>query len=83
MELDAIVRALRNKPNSSNITQDDVLQAIKCLKPLGSGFEVVEIGKKKMVKSVAREMNVDVARVLGVAQVWVISFSNGLNEYVI
>ncbi len=51
------------------ITEDDVLRSIKTLKPLGAGYEVIDVGGgKKMVRSVPRELDADQAVVLAVAQ---------------
>jgi len=49
--------------------RDDVLRSIKTLAPLGSGFQVFEIGNKKMVSSVPRELNKDQSIILGLVQV--------------
>ncbi|TPX56608.1 hypothetical protein PhCBS80983_g04416 [Powellomyces hirtus] len=50
------------------ISEDDIARSIKTLKPLGSGFAMVQIGARKMVQSVPRELNADFATVLGLAQ---------------
>ena len=50
------------------ITEDDVISSIKTLKPLGAGYEVIDVGGKKMVRSVVRELDEDQAVVLGIAQ---------------
>lgn len=46
-----------------------MLRSIKTLAPLGSGFQVFEIGNKKMVSSVPRELNKDQSIILGLVQV--------------
>ncbi|CCM02149.1 uncharacterized protein FIBRA_04227 [Fibroporia radiculosa] len=51
------------------ITEDDVLRSIRTLKPLGAGYEVIEVGGgKKMVRSVPKELDADQAIVLDIAQ---------------
>lgn len=51
------------------ITEDDVVRAIKTLKPLGAGYEVIDVGEgRKMVRSVPKELDADQAVVLAVAQ---------------
>ncbi|KAF9420709.1 ESCRT-II subunit protein snf8 [Podila epigama] len=60
--------ALLSKDTSMEITEDDMLRAIKTLSPLGSGFQVFEIGNKKMVSSVPRELNRDQSVILGLVQ---------------
>lgn len=51
------------------ITEDDVVQSIKTLKPLGAGYEVIDVGGgRKMVRSVVKELDEDQAVVLAVAQ---------------
>lgn len=48
---------------------DDVLRAVKCLEPLGSGFAIVKVGSKQFIRSVPKELNTDQATVLEVIQV--------------
>lgn len=50
------------------ITEDDVIGSIKTLKPLGAGYEVIDIGGKKMVRSIVKELDEDQAIVLSIAQ---------------
>jgi ESCRT-II complex subunit VPS22 len=49
------------------IEDDDIVKAIDTLKPLGSGFKIITIGKHKMVQSVPREMSTDTTAVLNLA----------------
>ena len=58
-----------SKDTSMAITEDDVLRSIKTLAPLGSGFQVLQIGDRKMVSSVPRELNRDQSVILGLVQV--------------
>ncbi|KAF9435805.1 ESCRT-II subunit protein snf8 [Entomortierella beljakovae] len=60
--------SMSNKDTSMEVTEDDVLRSIKTLAPLGSGFQVLQIGDKKMVSSVPRELNRDQSTVLALVQ---------------
>ncbi|KAH0535985.1 hypothetical protein FGG08_007122 [Glutinoglossum americanum] len=48
---------------------DDILRAVKSLKPLGSGFAMVTIGKQQMIRSVPKELNTDQSTVLETIQI--------------
>ncbi|PHT36432.1 Vacuolar protein sorting-associated protein 22 -like protein 1 [Capsicum baccatum] len=50
------------------ISEDDFLRAISKLKVLGSGFEVITMGKRKLVRSVPTELNKDHNEILELAQ---------------
>ncbi|GJJ76667.1 ESCRT-II complex subunit VPS22 [Entomortierella parvispora] len=59
----------QSKENTNmEITEDDVLRSVKTLAPLGSGFQVLQIGDKKMISSVPRELNRDQSVILGLVQ---------------
>lgn len=49
--------------------RDDIIRAIKTLKPLNGGFEVIVLGEKKMVRSVPSELDKDQGGLLLLAQV--------------
>lgn len=67
-ELIRLVTKLRGVAGGS-ITGDDIVRSIKTLKPLGAGYEVIDVGGgKKMVRSVVKELDEDQAIVLAVAQ---------------
>ncbi|GAB1210837.1 hypothetical protein APSETT445_009635 [Aspergillus pseudonomiae] len=51
------------------VTDDDVLRAVKALEPLGSGFSIVRVGSKQYIRSVPKELNTDQATVLEVIQI--------------
>ncbi|KAL5340862.1 EAP30/Vps36 family-domain-containing protein [Aspergillus crustosus] len=51
------------------VTDDDVLRAVKSLEPLGSGFSIILVGKKQYIRSIPKELNSDQATVLEVIQV--------------
>lgn len=43
-----------------SVTENDVIQSIKLLKPLGSGYEVINLANgEKMIRSVPKELDVD------------------------
>ena len=50
------------------ISVDDLMQALKNLKILGSGFKVVKIGKKYLVQSIPSDMGEDPEKVLNFAE---------------
>ncbi|KAL8046393.1 hypothetical protein ABFX02_08G174900 [Erythranthe guttata] len=58
----------RRKGAREAISQDDCLRAISKLKVLGNGFEVISLGKKKLVRSVPTELNKDHNEILELAQ---------------
>lgn len=66
-ELIRLVSKLRGV-NSGEITEDDIVRSIKTLQPLGAGYQVVEIGGKKMIRSVVKELDDDQATILAIAQ---------------
>jgi len=52
------------------ITEEDVVRSIQALKPLGVGYEVLEVGgrgARKMVRSVPKELDADQMVVLAIA----------------
>ncbi|KAF9174693.1 ESCRT-II subunit protein snf8 [Mortierella sp. AD010] len=60
--------SIASKDTNMEVTEDDVLRAIKTLAPLGSGFQVLQIGDKKMVSSVPRELNRDQSAILALVR---------------
>lgn len=54
--------------NAVEVSDDDIQRSIKTLKTLGSGFEIITFGERKMIQSVPRELNSDFSIVLGLAQ---------------
>ncbi|KAM7251790.1 hypothetical protein ACFE04_023673 [Oxalis oulophora] len=58
----------RRKSDREAVTDDDCLRAISKLKILGSGYEVISVGKKKLVRSVPTELNKDHNEILELAQ---------------
>lgn len=51
------------------VARDDILRAVKSLKPLGSGFFIVTVGSKQMIRSIPKELNTDQSTVLEAIQV--------------
>ncbi|GLB35300.1 putative winged helix DNA-binding domain-containing protein [Lyophyllum shimeji] len=66
-ELVRLVSKLRGV-TGGGITEEDVVRSIKTLEPLGAGYQVVEIGSRKMVRSVVKELDEDQSVVLAIAQ---------------
>ncbi|KAI4306080.1 hypothetical protein L6164_029389 [Bauhinia variegata] len=66
-ELCSLLRQ-RRKSDRGAVSEDDCLRAISKLKVLGSGFEVISVGKKKLVRSVPTELNKDHNEILELAQ---------------
>jgi len=50
------------------ITEEDIARSIKIMETLGAGYEIFQVGNKKMVRSVVKELDVDQALVLEIAQ---------------
>ncbi|KAJ7963845.1 Vacuolar protein sorting-associated protein [Quillaja saponaria] len=58
----------RRKSDREAVSEDDCLRAISKLKMLGSGFEVISVGKRKLVRSVPTELNKDHNEILELSQ---------------
>ncbi|KAN0060431.1 ESCRT II complex subunit Dot2 [Thecaphora frezii] len=48
------------------ISEDDVVRSIKTLAPLGCGYEIIQVGPQKMVRSVPRQLGTDTMTVLAI-----------------
>ncbi|KAH9624702.1 hypothetical protein KSS87_008112 [Heliosperma pusillum] len=70
INLQELLNLLRVKRKNARepISEDDCLRAISKLKVLGSGFEVISVGKKKLIRSVPTELNKDHNEILELAQ---------------
>lgn len=70
MELPALLRYVnrRRGAQAEPVSEDDVVRAIKKLKVLGGGFDMVAVGATSFVRSVPGELNLDKNRVLELAQ---------------
>ncbi|KAF3941295.1 hypothetical protein ABW19_dt0201459 [Dactylella cylindrospora] len=66
---DIISKKDRDAGGGSDISEEDIVRSVGSLKPLGSGFEVISIGKVQMIRSVPRELNKDQSKVLEVIQI--------------
>ncbi|PPQ89142.1 hypothetical protein CVT25_006514 [Psilocybe cyanescens] len=66
-ELVRLVSKLRGV-SGGGITEDDVVRSIKTLQPLGAGYQVVEIGGLKMVRSVVKALDEDQTVILAIAR---------------
>ncbi|KAM4623164.1 vacuolar-sorting protein SNF8 [Discoglossus pictus] len=68
---------------AQDVSQDDVIRAIKKLKVLGSGFGIIPVGGSYLVQSVPAELNMDHTVVLQLAEkkgfVTVSEIKSGLN----
>jgi len=53
----------------AEITDDDILRAVKALTPLGSSYSTFKVGSKLYIRSVPKELNTDQSAVLEAAQV--------------
>ncbi|BCS30427.1 ESCRT-II subunit protein SNF8 [Aspergillus puulaauensis] len=51
------------------VTDDDVLRAVKSLEPLGSGFSIILVGSKQYIRSIPKELNTDQSTVLEAIQI--------------
>jgi ESCRT-II complex subunit VPS22 len=69
------VRELREKvakgrlEGAPEITEDDIFRAVGTLKPLGSSYSIIKVGKKSYIRSVPKELNTDQSSVLEAVQV--------------
>lgn len=54
---------------ASDVSEDDIVRAVKALGPLGPGFALVEIGKRQYIRSVPKELNTDQSTVLEAMEV--------------
>ncbi|GAA5803060.1 EAP30/Vps36 family-domain-containing protein [Helicostylum pulchrum] len=61
-----VIRGTKTK--QSQISEDDMIRAIKTLKPLNGGYEVLQIGDRKLVRSVPKELDKDQSALLLLAQ---------------
>ncbi|XP_011270237.1 vacuolar-sorting protein SNF8, variant [Capsaspora owczarzaki ATCC 30864] len=58
----------RRGAKAQAISEDDIERAIKKLKTLGRGFDILVVGKQRLVRSVPTELNADQTVVLAAAQ---------------
>ena len=55
--------------SAMTVSDADVEQAVRALEPLGSGFHIVTIGNRSLIRSVPKELNTDQSTVLEAVQV--------------
>ncbi|KAI9850804.1 MAG: hypothetical protein M1838_005059 [Thelocarpon superellum] len=63
------VAAGRGIGGGVEVSEDDIVRAVKSLKPLGSDFALVTLGPQQMIRSVPKELNTDQSTVLEALQV--------------
>jgi len=69
IEMSELLRLLTKlRGGTEEVTEEDVVRSTKALKPLGAGYEVVEVGGTKMVRSVVKELDSDGVVILALAQ---------------
>ncbi|KAF8250865.1 ESCRT-2 complex [Wilcoxina mikolae CBS 423.85] len=66
---DRIMKLDEKIGGTSDVSEDDILRAVESLKPLGSGFTVIELGRRQMIRSVPKELNTDQSIVMEAIQV--------------
>lgn len=64
-----VMRGVKKKDKQTQISEDDIVRAIKTLRPLSGGYEVLQIGNRKLVRSVPKELDKDQSALLLLAQV--------------
>jgi len=69
MELNELrIRVNRRRGSKvQQVSDDDILQAVRKLQKLGSGYKVIELGGKKLIQSVPMELSTDHNAVLSLA----------------
>ncbi|KAG5518043.1 hypothetical protein PMAC_003229 [Pneumocystis sp. 'macacae'] len=63
------INGIRKDSGGTLVSEEDILQSIKTLDILESGFKVIRIGKRDMICSLPNELNPDQFTVLNIAQV--------------
>eukprot|EP01026_Neomeris_dumetosa_P036706 TRINITY_DN29660_c0_g1_i2.p1 TRINITY_DN29660_c0_g1~~TRINITY_DN29660_c0_g1_i2.p1 ORF type:complete len:283 (-),score=27.57 TRINITY_DN29660_c0_g1_i2:239-970(-) len=58
----------RRGSKADPVSEDDIIRAIKKLKVLGGGFDIVKIGDRSFVRSVPGELNLDKNKIIELAQ---------------
>jgi ESCRT-II complex subunit VPS22 len=51
------------------VSEDDIIRAVKSLEPLGSGFTIMKLRNIQMIRSIPRELNTDQSTILEVLQI--------------
>ncbi|KAG2202238.1 hypothetical protein INT47_002157 [Mucor saturninus] len=63
-----VMRGVKKKDKQTQISEDDIVRAIKTLRPLSGGYEVLQIGTRRLVRSVPKELDKDQSALLLLAQ---------------
>ena len=61
------IRVLRGT-KSQPISKNDIEVAVKKMKGLGNGFEIIKIGSQKVVQSIPYELSIDHMAIMSLAQ---------------
>jgi ESCRT-II complex subunit VPS22 len=69
MELKKRLQEGKTIGGGMEVSDDDILRAVKSLEPLGSGFTVMKLGHNQMIRSIPKELNNDQSTVLEAIQV--------------
>ncbi len=69
IELPALLRLVQRRRGAGGepVSEDDICRAIRKLKVLGGGFDLVAVGRASYVRSVPGELNTDKNRVIELA----------------
>lgn len=66
--MDLHKKVVKTSKSRQNVSEDDLARAIKKLHIMGSGFQVIPVGKKQLVQSVPGELSMDHTAALQLAQ---------------
>jgi ESCRT-II complex subunit VPS22 len=66
MDLTELTHRLEKK---TTISRDDIIQAIKAIKPLGNGFCIIKIGDREYIQSVPCELSNDHLQICTIAKI--------------
>lgn len=69
IDMDELVRHVTRLRglNAGAVTEEDIVSSIKTLAPLGAGYQVIDVGGRRMVRSVPKELDQDQAAILDLA----------------
>jgi len=56
---DRLPKALKTKSSAGAVTSADIVRAIKSLEPLGCGYTILDVGGRRMVRSLPAEFDLD------------------------
>lgn len=61
-------KILKTSKSRQDVSEDDLARAIKKLHVMGSGFQIIPVGNKRLVQSVPGELSMDHTAALQLAQ---------------